>query len=167
MRAMKKLRSRKGFTLTELMVAIVVLGLLTLAVSVGTSASLQVYYQTTTLSESQVLASTLSQAITDELRFAGEIKTDPDGALLSYTSRYYGKDVSLSCDSAGKVLVGATPLIGDGAYTSFTAALDVAYEDGSECFQVVLTLFQGTEPILEDRFPVRALNPSAPPAPSP
>ena len=64
-----KLISRRGVTLSELLVTIAVLGILTVAVSSGILSSLKVYQTSKALSHSQMLVSTLSQALMDELRF--------------------------------------------------------------------------------------------------
>ncbi|MEG2989475.1 MAG: prepilin-type N-terminal cleavage/methylation domain-containing protein, partial [Oscillospiraceae bacterium] len=83
----KKLRSQKGFTLSELLVTLAILGVLTLAIAVGISSATTVYRQSVTLSESGVLASTLSQAVADELHYAQDIRgTD----TVTYTSQTYG-----------------------------------------------------------------------------
>ena len=94
-----KLASRRGVTLSEMLVTVAILGLVTLAVSVGISSALRVYNQSVTLSDAQTLTSTLTQAIMDELRYARDIKTNEEGALSSYTSMDYGLNAAFSADN--------------------------------------------------------------------
>ena len=66
----RKLRSKGGFTLTELLTAVAILGLIAAALGVGLPTAVRAYRQVTAGAEAQVLCSTLSTAIADELRYA-------------------------------------------------------------------------------------------------
>lgn len=138
----RKLRSRAGMTLTELLAAMAVLALLGTAIGAGTSAATRVYRQSTTFSEAAVLASTLTEAIADELRYAtGLPETDtPDDP--SFTSQTYGKGVSITNgidDDAGHLMIGSHALVGSRTYTSgLTAVVDIEWKD--KAFDVTLTI---------------------------
>ncbi|MEG2138802.1 MAG: prepilin-type N-terminal cleavage/methylation domain-containing protein, partial [Oscillospiraceae bacterium] len=132
----KKLRSKKGFTLSELLVTLAILGVLTLAIAVGISSAATVYRQSVTLSESGVLASTLSQAVADELHYAREIKgTD----TVTYTSQTYGANASIRAEN-GRLKVGSYQLVGDAAYTNLKANVGITYTVGSRAFKVEITI---------------------------
>lgn len=154
-----KLASRRGVTLSEMLVTVAILGLVTLAVSVGISSALRVYNQSVTLSDAQTLTSTLSQAIMDELRYARDIKTNEEGALSSYTSMDYGLDAAFSADTDKHITVGGKALVGSGTYAGLGAGAEVSYDSSTRCFTVKLTIFQGTEALRLNTFSVRALNP--------
>ena len=87
-----KLRSRRGMTLTEVLMALLILSLVTVGMAAGIGASLQVYRQATEASDAQMLASTLSTALMDELRYARDISgtTNP-----TFTSGTFGENVSV------------------------------------------------------------------------
>ena len=152
----KKLRSTGGFTLTELLVAVVILGLVTLAVSVGISSGIQVYQQSVTLSNSQTLVSTLTQAISDELHYAQNIQVS--GGNVTFTSKDYGSKVTIDTDADGLVTVGGYALVGSGAYAGMKSALGVSYDTTKQCFEVSLTITQGSTTVQTANFTVRPLN---------
>ncbi|HCU08198.1 MAG TPA: hypothetical protein DF480_04420, partial [Clostridiales bacterium] len=91
----KKRRRKSGFTLIEMLAAIVVMILITAALSVGIPATMNAYQEMKAVSESTVLLSTLSQSLTDELRYARDVKLQSSDnlTLASFTSSIYGLDV--------------------------------------------------------------------------
>ncbi|MEG0755488.1 MAG: type II secretion system protein [Oscillospiraceae bacterium] len=150
----KKLRSQKGFTLSELLVTLAILGVLTLAIAVGISSATTVYRQSVALSESGVLASTLSQAVSDELHYAQDISgTD----TVTYTSQAYGANATITADKNGKLMVGAYQLVGDAAYTNLKASVGIAYDSGA--FEVTITISgQESKQIRAQTFQVTPVN---------
>ena len=112
MRAVReKLRSRRGLTLTELLVAMLILSLVTVGVATGISASLRVYRQATETSDAQMLTSTLSTALMDELRYARDVSGTDDP---TFTSGTFGENVSVEVLD-GLVTVGGEKLLGSTA----------------------------------------------------
>lgn len=63
-------RRNKGFTLVEMLCTIVVMLLVSATVTVGIRLAADSYVRSITASESQVLCSTVLDAVTDELRFS-------------------------------------------------------------------------------------------------
>lgn len=156
MKISRKLRSRRGLTLTEMLVALAILGLVSGAIATGISSSLPVYQQSVALSESEVLTSTLAQALSDELRYARDIRTETGSAdLKNYTSTLYGAGAAIAV-SDGKLTVGGNPLIGSGAYTSQKADVAITYVE--PMFTITLTISQDTRTVRTSEFSIRALN---------
>lgn len=153
----KKNRAQGGFTLIELLAAVVVMLLITAALSAGVPATLNAYQEMTAVSESAVLLSTLSQSLTDELRYARDIKLQSsDGlTLATYTSAIYGVDVK-PVSHEGKIEMVSTqvpagggtpvstyyPLVNDSVYTGSLAASlsDISYD--GEVFTFEITVYQ-------------------------
>ncbi len=153
----KKPRARGGFTLIELLAAVVVMLLIAAALAAGIPATLNAYQEMTAVSESAVLLSTLSQSLTDELRYARDIKLQSsDGlTLATYTSAIYGVDVK-PAGHEGKIEMvttrvptgGGTPvstyysLVNDAVYTGGLAASlsDITYD--GEVFSFEITVYQ-------------------------
>lgn len=145
-RIRKKLRCKRGLTLVELLITLVLLSLMSLAIGAGTTAAMNIYIESVRHSEAAVLSSTLMQALTDELRFAQNIQPDS-----TYNSAAYGDGVKIEAKD-GKLIVvssmtdssGATtsvnnPLIGSGAYTNgLSAQVTIAYTDG--VFEITLDI---------------------------
>ncbi len=150
----RKLHDRRGVALTEMLVAIAVLGLLTAAVVTGIYASVPVYQQSVALSEASVLTSTLSQAITDELHFARNITVSGDS--VSFTSQNYGQNVSFGVNENGHVILGGMEVIGSGAYSDLQAVIATSYADS--LFTVTLTIQKSDSTVRETTFYVRPIN---------
>lgn len=157
-RAFCKLRARRGVTLSELLVALLILSLVGLGASVGISSAVKVYHQSVTLSDAQMLSSTLSGAVMDELRSARDIRIGTGDKLISFTSQTYGEGVSFSRNQEGRVTLGGVVLAGTGIYSGdLTASLDITYSGGS--FAVELQVFSGGQLLRTVNFSVRPLNP--------
>ena len=151
---MHKLRSRRGMTLTEVLVALLILSLVTVGVAAGVGASVRVYRQATEASDAHMLASTLSTALMDELRYARDIQADG-----SFTSDTFGEGVSVGLND-GYVEIGNEKLLSEAAYAGLRVkdSITVTYAGG--VFHVELTVQSGTEDrdIRTVSFAVRALN---------
>lgn len=158
-----KLRTRRGLTLAEMLVAVAVLGLVAMAVAVGCSAGLRVYRQSVAVSDAQTLASTLSQALMDELRYAQEIRYGDDGTLTGYTSANYGHNASIGQDLEGHITVAGKPLVGSGSYAGLCAQVQVRYDETTACFDVELAILQTETRLGQANFSVRPLNGAARP----
>ena len=83
----KKLKQNNGFTLSELLIATLILllvsGMLVTCIHLG----LKQLYKQTQESEAQILCTTLSTAIQDELSYAGNVETETtsDGEFVSFS----------------------------------------------------------------------------------
>lgn len=151
----RKLHERRGTTLSEMLVAVAILGLVTLAVSVGVTSSLRVYRDSVALSNAQILVSTISQALLDDLRFARDIEMDGTSGEVVYTSPNYGLGASVKSED-GRITVGDYELLGSGAYAGLSAGVDVAFQDGM--LHVELEILDGSATIRTAGFSVRPLN---------
>lgn len=90
----KKLRGQKGVTLVEMLAAVAVLSLLGVMLQTGLQLALKSYHTMTAEAETQLLLSTVSDAIADELRYARDIRNE-NGAFKDYTSVSYGRRTAL------------------------------------------------------------------------
>lgn len=155
--AAKKLRSRRAMTLTEVLVAVAILSLVTLGVAAGVSSSLRVYRQSVALSDAQTLSATLSAAMMDELRYARDIK---QGDPPTFTSASYGGGAAFTADSEGRLMLGQNkPLVGSGTYAGLKAALDELTYSEEDGFSVKLSIADSAgEAIQTVEFSVMPLN---------
>ncbi|MDO5111468.1 MAG: type II secretion system protein [Clostridia bacterium] len=178
----KKLRSRRGMTLMEILCAVAVMGLLTAAIAFSLPAVTSTYRNLTSGAEATVLCSTLSEAVAQELRFASNIRSASgafasDGGAFIYDSQRFGPNVQLTlCDIDDVACVAARsakdtdivyPLISVGAYTSsleFSGenATRFVYLPEKKLFYVALTVYNAqTQSHVWNEFYVRPLNPPA------
>lgn len=162
----RKLRSEEGLTLVELLCTVVILTLLGLMLNTGLQMALRSYQDMTAQSEAQLLLSTLSDALADDLRYAREVNTDAGGNLNTYRSDSYGSGVSLKIDN-GQVKANGKRVLPAGAYGNGAYKvvprdgsandLDVTYADG--LFTVKLKVEQPNGTVsAETEFTVRCLN---------
>lgn len=114
-----KLRNEQGLTLVEMLCAVIILILLALMLNTGLQMAVHSYRDITARSEVQLLLSTLSDALADDLRYARDVVTDSGGTLMSYSSDSYndGGRASLEINSdSGQVMAGGKRVLPAGAY---------------------------------------------------
>ena len=97
----KKLSGRRGTTLGEMLVAVLILLMLTMVVAGGTGIAVKVYRSEKAYSDSRVLANTVLLAMTEELRYASGLTVGEDGTSVSYDSRSYGAGTTMKLESQG------------------------------------------------------------------
>lgn len=155
----RKLRSTQGFTLMETLASLVILALMGSLLGGGISSSVRIYRQSTALSESDTLSSTLFEAISDELRFATDITT-ADGDLNTYTSLQYGSDTRFTNGPDGRIKIDGQDLINQLSYTGLNASVIIGYSSG--LFHISLSITdpgQGGIECSRINFTIRPLNP--------
>lgn len=108
MRAMKNIRkrlnSRSGFTLAELLMTVLILLLVSVIVAGGVPAAINVYHKAVDAANAQSLLSTGMTRLRDEFCTATEIEPDGANAAITY------KD----CDGLASTLTLVVPVTGDG-----------------------------------------------------
>lgn len=157
--ATKRLRGSKGFTLTELLCVTVVLILVSAAMALGITLSTRSFTRSVSSAEAQVLCSTLTTAVSDELRYAGSIQVDGAGQL-SFFSKSRGKQSSFGYDEKGQITLGDERLISAASYAyQAVAELAVTYDAVRGVFTVTLLVKDGDGVTLaENQFQVQPLN---------
>ena len=117
---MKKIKNKKGFSLTEMLVCVVTLLMVGSICATGTGMSVKSYQQSKFESESQSLKSTLETGIADILRFTSDVKSE--GQNVKFTNQYYQIEQGyIDVDAEGHFIVhqngSATfALVGSNAY---------------------------------------------------
>lgn len=158
-----KLRKKIGMTMTEVLVAVLLVSLMSCVVLVGVGTALRVYRQSVTFSRAQTALSTLMEAVGDELRLATNVAQEGD--VISYTSaRKNTQTVSLNVSAKGELLVGDTLLVSDGVYSGGgmkVTEFELSY-DGAGVFTVSLTVFGGNDVYASAQTQFRCLNYRAP-----
>jgi Tfp pilus assembly protein PilE len=168
LRLRKKLRSQKGLTLVELMVGTLVLVLLGLMIQTGISLALHSYQTLSEESETQVLLSTASNVLSDELRYARSITVTGDAdengyaELDKYNSVSYGRNSYIKIVS-GRLLAKNRKMIAAGAYGNGTYQIetcDIRYNETTGVFKIHLkvTGSSGTVEAEEANLTVQCLN---------
>ena len=159
----RKLASRSGFTLTEMLIAVAIMGILFSTIVMGVNSAVHVYRRSVMLSDSLTLSSTVSNALENELRYARNIRVVDE--TVFFDSDSFGPSVTVALNGGGRVTVGGAEaggtqyeLLSDKAYTSgLSAVIDqLSYNEG--LFSVTLTV---SGPKIADRvteLSIRALN---------
>lgn len=83
-----KNKKTAGLTLTEMLCCVVIMLLVSIGMVNGVSLAVRNYERSLMVSESQVLCSTLTSMVSDELRYAGPVDWEKDP--ISFFSRNYG-----------------------------------------------------------------------------
>ena len=122
----KKLKSRRGTSIAEMLVAVIVLALLTAGGITATSAVMASYIRMKEAAHAEILASTVFEALSNEIRLGRDIgvASDPAGGdknCLTLTSAYFGEGAELKLEDGRLVAqkAGASDLkqvLSDSAY---------------------------------------------------
>ena len=78
-----KLKDKKGLTLVEMLCTVAILVLVSMVMVLGVQLGVRSYAKSVSYSEAQVLCSTLTTTISDELRYSGTLKVDGSGEQLA------------------------------------------------------------------------------------
>lgn len=143
----KKLKSSKGFSLSELLVAVALLSILGVAVTVMITAGINVYRDAAYVSESRTVQDTINMAVSDYLRYAKNFKDgDKSFAWADETGntmqcQIYLKDGFLFVKSGQK----ERRLLNEGAYAGMTVSdFNIEYSDSNKVFSVSYKLSEGS-----------------------
>ena len=161
-RIIRKLSNRQGLTLVEMVAAAGVLALLSLILNTGLLMAQNSYYTMTGEAESQLLVSTLTDLLSNELRYARDVEVDADGELVRYTSANYGRNTSLALNAEGQLEANSRLMLSSGAYGNGAyqiQAWSIVYQDG--LFTVTLDISGGHDISNQTEFSVRCLNAAA------
>lgn len=145
-RVRRALRSRRGFSLTEMLAATVILTLLTSMGAMGVTSALKNRASTIRIADAETLASTAAAALADELRFGQNILVENDQVTLD--SATYGQETTIQAEN-GILTAGGRqfPGFGEEAYAGLKLA--VKFEAIDAAVQVTLTVTDGDSPIYE------------------
>ncbi len=158
---MKKLQCKKGTTVTEMLCVLIVLSLLSAALVVGVQFGVKVFGRCVSHSEANILCSTLSAALKDELRFAGTITGE--GTDFQYFSPSIGENTVFVQKNDGYVWIrnskNEKTLISTAAYTyGSRAEYTISYIKARNMFAVDLQIKgPGGSVLAENHFEVERL----------
>lgn len=170
-----KVKDSRGFSLVEMLCATVILVLLGLMINTGLNLAVKSYQDITVQEELELLLSTLSDALSDDLRYAKNIQTGADNRLVNYHSERYNMEdtdgtTTLKVENDGQLYANTYRMVSSGAYGSGgayvigkdkdTPGLVITYDKGEGLFTVDLTVRQiDGELSAHTQFTVRCLNP--------
>lgn len=166
----------KGFSLIELLAAILIVSLVSGGLVTGVILSNNQYKSSIRQSEANELYNTISSLLNYELKLTNEVKLDGN-KLVAFKSISYQIDESSLCniyvlyksgypvadDNYGRIAFGNDDkknyLLGNAAYTNgLGAKLNITYDDTDNMFTVDLDIGYDTKSVIHQKFNVRALN---------
>lgn len=145
----KKLKSKRGFSLAELLVVLAIMVLVGTAIAVGISSGGRVLNDVTNSSEANILCGTIAIELADELRFAESIEGD------SFTSRRFGINAKIE-STDGRVTIGGNQLLSAKSYGELKA--DVAVTRSGNSFDVKIEIKQGEALCAQAEFSITPLS---------
>lgn len=132
----KRLRSKSGMTLVEMLAAVMIMALLAAGMSTGMTSGLRVYQEAGFESDSALLASNINTMMTDILRYSTDCKTE-EGNILVTNLDYGLRDVYFKNDGGylyicfwsrnGTTHPSAKALVNTGAYGTLRISNDFQY----------------------------------------
>ena len=162
LRLRRQLKNRRGFTLVELLCAMLIMALLGMVVSVGVSTAVRVQRESTFIAHSDVLTATLNTSMSDVLRYStvNTQKTEErhDGNIYFSNQEYMISDGYIFVDENGHVGVHMNDtddsvryFISKGAYTGLEVKADGTPAEGafSLTYDPTTRLFTGSYTVRE------------------
>ena len=161
----KRLRDRRGFTLTEMLCTVLIVLLISALLVVGIRFAGGTYSSSMRLSEAQELCSTLTSVITDKLRFCGSVTQSEDGGLtqifIQNVGSVEGAGEAFTISEEGQVMLGDTKLLASAAYPRGlrVGAIDLSYNADTNIFSVSLRITDQKGAVLsQTAFEVKRIN---------
>lgn len=190
-KAKGNLAARGGFTLTEVLATVIVIGLVSAGLATAISTGTRQFTRSMALSESQQLFSSLRQDIDNDLRYSPQYLEGADSSdVVGYATLHHGdKTKSLflkALDESGAVVEASSGsvtgvgqlalcsadetvknrLLGSGAYNYGLAARVNSFKYDSDAGEYIINLeirqTSLNESLVNETFTVRALNGASP-----
>lgn len=162
LRLRRKRNNRQGFTLVELLCAMLVMALLGMVVSVGISTAVRIQRESTFIAHSDVLTATLNTSMSDVLRFSSvntqKTEERDDGRIYFSNQEYMITDGYIFVDTDGHVGVHMNDtddtvryFISNGTYTGLEVQAEGAASEGgfSLSYDKDTRLFTGSYTVRE------------------
>lgn len=161
----KRLLDRRGFTLTEMLCTVLIVLLISALLVVGIRFAGSTYNSSMRLSEAQELCSTLTNVITDKLRFCGTVTQSEDGGLtqifIQNVGSVEGEGEAFAISEDGQVMLGETKLLASAAYPRGLRVGEIGldYDADTDIFSVTLRITDPKgETLAQTVFEVKRLN---------
>lgn len=123
---LKKIKNRAGLTLTEMLVTVAILSLFSAACLTGMTTALSVRRDNIMANDAEILASMVTNYITNELRTASNIDFGTGGQVTYQSNESGFKSVTLMLDDGRLVMK-----INDSSSTTVEVFSEAAYSDKS------------------------------------
>jgi len=94
-RIFTKLKKRGGFSLTELLISVLILALVSAVVATGVPAAVGAFKKVVEKANAQLLLTTATHALRNELDMASDVEVSPDGLTISFISnKNYEREIT-------------------------------------------------------------------------
>ena len=159
-----KLKDKKGLTLVEMLCTVAILVLVSMVMVLGVQLGVRSYAKSVSYSEAQVLYSTLTTTISDELRYSGTLKVDGSGSVTGFFSQQFGSGdyTAFTTTPEGHVQLGGKDILPAKAYPYGIKAEvgSLTYDDVTALFTVQLSVkdSENKNTLAETTFEVEKLN---------
>ena len=156
-----KLKDKKGLTLVEMLCTVAILVLVSMVMVLGVQLGVRSYAKSVSYSEAQVLCSTLTTTISDELRYSGTLKVDGSGNVTGFFSQQFGSGdyTAFTTTPEGHVQLDILPAKAY-PYGIKAEVKSLTYDDVSSLFTVRLSVkdSENKNTLAETTFEVEKLN---------
>ena len=154
----RKIMDRRGFTLAETLMVIVILSLMTAAGIAGISSVMTSRRVMVQAADADILGSTAFQAIANELRFGQNIEVEEDCVTLDSVT--YGERARI-CLTENRLTYGdeGRPILSESTYSSGLELSELGFEENSDgSITIILTVSNGSGDLWHKELPVVPLN---------
>ncbi len=164
---MDKIKTKQGMSIVELLSAIAVMLLVSVVLVTGVRLGVKAYTKSVSMSEAQVLCSTLTTIVSDDLRYAGTVypnSTADDGTTVLKLFVHGKGEGYYKSDDDGQVVFhrdteGDAKLLGKGSYPyGLKAEVTVKLKDDNTFTAEVKVTSKSDNVLSQNTFEVKPVN---------
>lgn len=161
-------QNKKGFTVVEMLSALLILLLVTLITTGGIAMASRQYIKQLRYAQARVLSSTINQIIIDDLRFTGHVANDGEGQyqIFSFNQTHNGYG-TYSVDENGQIVfvsadgTRSQKIVSSNQYKyGLTSELSMNYNEQTHLFVVHSVIRNGSNILQDHEFSVKNVNQS-------
>lgn len=155
---MKKLRSKKGFTLAEMLISVLLLGFMTIMCTVMTSAVLSGTNTMQEVAQAEILGSVALENLEKEVRFAKNLRfTDDTTVVFDNTS--FDKGYSPMLNGEGKVCMDLEgTLLFDGSSYGNLKVGALTFSQDNTSVVIAISISYGDKTLWNSKVAVKPIN---------
>lgn len=158
---MKKLRVKKGFTLAEMLISVLLLGFVSVMVTVMTSAVLSTTNTMQEVAQAEILGTEAIDNVSRELRFALNIKVDERTHTVTFDKDERNQNYTFSLDATGKIVLqkdGGGDLLFAGSSYGNLSVKELKFSLSEDKVMITISISYGDNVLWSSEVTVKPIN---------